>query len=890
MIVKNNGRMIERCLESVVPYVNEVIIVDTGSTDDTKEKILGVYPGTKLLDFTPETHPKAFLKDSPESWKNKIPGPFTTKMFLADFAAARNHGWREAKSDFLFWMDSDDVLEGGENLAGIVADMEKMRFAFAHLMYDYEYDHHGNVICRLQRERIARRSHGSYWVNPVHEVILPLGASGKYDNVVIKHLRREYKEKLKQPADVQCRNLKILSAWFQRTERDKDIDPRMLYYLVTEEQFVKSLWDMALEHGKRYCSMSGWDEERSVCREIMGTIYERMGKLPEAFAEFCQAAVEAPWRPEGWFGAARCAYYKKTPSGQDAPDWAKVIDLTEAGFDVMKRPTHRQPMMQWNPMDREWHPYVYYSGALVATRQFEKAIAAANKGLEKVPTDPHLLGNKQFSEKAIAEAKAEHAENSNKPHSVNIRFRQTEPLDSPASNHPAHVIVHFAIQLWKHNMGEGNYQQALVLLDALPDFVKSSAKIKEAREMTEKHIAGTSTAFGRAEKREPGRDPLIESTSNLRIVIWAGQAWEKWTPKSLETGIGGSETAAICMSRELAKLGHRVRVIGDPREEAGRYDGVEYVRWDDALKDPDSHVADVFISSRQPLIFLEEFRAFSRFIWAHDIHVGHPSPGVCEALFRADKIFALSDWHRQYMQKLYPFIHPDTFITTRNGIDVARFKERPPKQNRLIFASSPDRGLMKLLDLLPRIRAEVPDVETHVYYGFHTWEKMAEADPSRRPQLEEYKQQLKLAESLGVVFHGRVGQKELAEGHLLAKVWAYPTWFEETSCITAMEAQAAGTVPVTTNLAALAETVKHGILLPPPEGSDAYADAFVSSVVALLKNEEVRSKIGDSGRRWALANLGWDKLASEWESIFMKVIEQKRTLTPLTPYADELIK
>jgi hypothetical protein len=65
-------------------------------------------------------------------------------------------------------------------------------------------------------------------------------------------------------------------------------------------------------------------------------------------------------------------------------------------------------------------------------------------------------------------------------------------------------------------------------------------------------------------------------------------------------------------------------------------------------------------------------------------------------------------------------------MVTRNGIDVSRFENEVPKVgNRLIYASSPERGLERLLDLFPLIRAAVPDAELHVYHGFKTWMAMA---------------------------------------------------------------------------------------------------------------------------------------------------------------------
>src|ERR1041385_956964 len=59
----------------------------------------------------------------------------------------------------------------------------------------------------------------------------------------------------------------------------------------------------------------------------------------------------------------------------------------------------------------------------------------------------------------------------------------------------------------------------------------------------------------------------------------------------------------------------------------------------------------------------------------------------------------------------------------------------------------------------------------------------------------------------GVYMHGRVNQAELAKWQAGQHIWLYPTAFMETFCITAIEAQAAGILPLTSNLAALKETV-----------------------------------------------------------------------------------
>ena len=93
---------------------------------------------------------------------------------------------------------------------------------------------------------------------------------------------------------------------------------------------------------------------------------------------------------------------------------------------------------------------------------------------------------------------------------------------------------------------------------------------------------------------------------------------------------------------------------------------------------------------------------------------------------------------------------------------------RNPK--RLIFASSPDRGLLPLLLIFQRAKELVPDLELHVYYGFNNMETAAKwiaqraPNKANKPSAAEYNL-AKLRDALdmpGVTVHGRTAQPELA--------------------------------------------------------------------------------------------------------------------------------
>ena len=80
MIVKDEQAVLGRCLDSVQGIVDEIIVVDTGSSDCTKE-IAAAYG--KVQDF---------------EWCD-------------DFSAARNFSFAQATLDYILWLDADDVIE-----------------------------------------------------------------------------------------------------------------------------------------------------------------------------------------------------------------------------------------------------------------------------------------------------------------------------------------------------------------------------------------------------------------------------------------------------------------------------------------------------------------------------------------------------------------------------------------------------------------------------------------------------------------------------------------------------------------------------------------------------------------------------------------------------------
>lgn len=366
---------------------------------------------------------------------------------------------------------------------------------------------------------------------------------------------------------------------------------------------------------------------------------------------------------------------------------------------------------------------------------------------------------------------------------------------------------------------------------------------------------------GAPARLQPGR-PLVAICAELTFEPWNGD-----TPDT--RGIGGSQTGAVRLSEELVRLGHRVLVFCPCAGMEGTFRGVEYL---DIGRFPGfaaTHFLDVFIALRHATLLELPVRAARRYLWVKDIRALRASTQdddlVRRHYDRLDAILCVSPWQRETFAAIHG-VPMDKIVVTRNGIDPERFGARVRRRrHRFIYSSSPERGLGTLLELFPRIRARLPGAELHVFYGFDNWNRSRLASSDRQAWRSSNRAGLTQE---GVFNHGRIGQKQLALEMLRSDIWFYPTHFSETYCITALEAQMAGAVCVTSDLAALRTTVgDRGILIPGDPSGEEYRERALAEVFSVLEDRERRRRFTDRARRWARQQT-WSRLAEEWVALF----------------------
>lgn len=199
-----------------------------------------------------------------------------------------------------------------------------------------------------------------------------------------------------------------------------------------------------------------------------------------------------------------------------------------------------------------------------------------------------------------------------------------------------------------------------------------------------------------------------------------------------------------------------------------------------------------------------------------------------------------------------------------------KLQRKQNKQHTLFWGSSYDRGLDILLFMWPDIIAKYPDAKLHITYGWNLFDALRGGNPERL----QWKQNVeKMMQQPGIIHWGRVGKERLKEIRQQCGIWAYPTYFPEINCITALECQQDGVVPVTMDDFALSETAKSGVLIKGKIEKLEVQEGFKKQLIELM---------GDSKRWQELANKGkefvkeyeWQKLAPQWETFFKEPVTE----------------
>ena len=373
-----------------------------------------------------------------------------------------------------------------------------------------------------------------------------------------------------------------------------------------------------------------------------------------------------------------------------------------------------------------------------------------------------------------------------------------------------------------------------------------------------------------------------------------------FTPATVENQpLGGSESALLYISSALARRGHEVTIVNtcSPRE-AGLYEGVRYVNFTtlkDAVALTRKNRPDFFVAFRDFPALLFPFEGALKTWWGHDdfsnVWAARAPLGslgrfalrrLAGPLIRrkADHLFVVSDWLASLCRNLLGYPAYQIHVV-RNGLNLPYFENshRNRRMKRLVYTSTPQRGLEILLDLFPAIRLQVPEAELFVYCGYDRGVLSSKDHKAMQVIFQK-------ADQPGVSIVGTRPHRELAQELAEAALWIYPNhavpeigFYAETSCIAAMESMAAGTPVIASARGALPELIqngKTGFLIPGDPHSKAHHHAFIKQTVRLLEDRPLWESLSTEARRQALSEFSWEKRAVDWEKT-LEVLLRKRS-------------
>lgn len=257
MIVKNESDVLGRCLSCVEGIADEIIIVDTGSSDNTKE----------------------------------IARSFTDKVFdfewCEDFAAARNFSFSKATMEYTMWLDADDVIDE-KNRALLLNLKEELSPAtdMVFLQYDVAFDPQDRPTLSYYRERIFRTALHYRWIGEIHEVV-PQSGVVEYRKITVQHRKLHSAE----PG----RNLRI----FQKMLKDgKKLDPRQKFYYARELMYTGDYTAAVRQFTEFLDDGQGWIENNiSACKDL-AQCYASLGEYASSLQSLLRSFYYAAPRAE----------------------------------------------------------------------------------------------------------------------------------------------------------------------------------------------------------------------------------------------------------------------------------------------------------------------------------------------------------------------------------------------------------------------------------------------------------------------------------------------------------------------------------------------------------------------------------------------------------------
>ena len=347
-ICKNESQFVDRWMDSM-SEADYVVVTDTGSTDDTVEKLRARGAQVYIETVSP--------------WR---------------FDVARNLALSHVPhdADICFSTDLDEVLEAGWRAKLEAAWKPGTTRMHYHFTWSFNADGTPGVTFMYDH---AHGRHDSEWVNPVHECLRYIGKAPE------QHVWCPDVKLMHYPDKTKSRSYYL--PLLELAVAEKPNEARNYFYLGREYMFVRQ-WEKSIPMLETYLKLSHWKEERGAAMRFIARGCKALGKTQEAKGWLYRAIVETPHLREPYTEMAKLFY--------DEHNWAGIWHMVSEAFKIKERSAYINDPMCWNYTLFDLGALgAYYIGLKEASLEYAK------KALAMRPDDDRLKGNVTLIEKAL---------------------------------------------------------------------------------------------------------------------------------------------------------------------------------------------------------------------------------------------------------------------------------------------------------------------------------------------------------------------------------------------------------------------------------------------------------------------------------------------------------
>lgn len=350
MIVKNEEETLARCLDTVKDIVDEINIVDTGSTDRTKEIALRY---TDRVFYFP--------------WSQS-------------FAAARNESYKYATKDYILYLDADDVLlESDQMKFKLLKETLDPSVDSVSMYYDAGTDEYGNVTLRYRRNRLVKREKNYRWYGDCHNY---LDVRGKIINsdIAVTH------KKLRHSVG------RTVSIFESKIVRGDTFSARDYFYYGNELRENGRFNDAIESYDKNLSMKDGWVEDKIFACIYKGDCYQRLGDYDNELMSLFQSFLFSPPRAEA---CSRIGY-----------NFHRKRDYKTAAFWYELAANQVPDPDRWSFIYTAyytWYPHLQLCVCYYNLGDYQKAYEHNEEAAKYRPTDSSVVYNRQLFEKMFSE-------------------------------------------------------------------------------------------------------------------------------------------------------------------------------------------------------------------------------------------------------------------------------------------------------------------------------------------------------------------------------------------------------------------------------------------------------------------------------------------------------